>query len=104
MTEPHPQRCETCGNHKCEFHKSNPTNEYMGSPISTIIWIFTREKGCANHSSTKSESEALLEELTTHFEEFKDQRTFKYSASDIIQYLVNFKKLVELRQQKEREP
>jgi len=79
MTEPHPQRCETCGNHKCEFHKRNRSKTYMGSPISAIIWIFTRERGCASHSSAKSES-AVLEELENYIKEFSFDRDLSNGA------------------------
>jgi len=40
----------------------------------------------------------VLDKLIVHFKDFEDRKSFRYSASDIIGYLDNFKKLEELRQ------
>jgi hypothetical protein len=58
---------------------------------------------CEECRSRPYKGDAVLDELIAHFGGFENQKEFRYSASDIIQYLTNFKKLVELRQQ-EREP
>jgi hypothetical protein len=54
----------------------------------------------ASHSASSD----VLGEMTSHFKGFEDQKTFKYSAADIIQYIENFKKLEELRQQTKEHP
>jgi len=52
--KPHLQRCETCKNIKCKFHPDQDQINYLGSPISEIIHVFTKEKGCASYISDKN--------------------------------------------------
>jgi len=67
MTEPHPQRCETCEyssfnapGKTCPFVIKAP---YVAVVLHCNMAFMASVVGCASHSSTKSESEALLEEL-----------------------------------------
>lgn len=57
-----PYRCETCKNVECECHERN---DHKDGFVFGIVSInrFTAEKGCASHSSYKSERDLALDEL-----------------------------------------
>jgi hypothetical protein len=83
---------------RATFLMYNQTQLFTASQVADMI-----ESVVASHSAAQS-SDEVLEELIIHFKGFEDQKTFKYSAGDIIQYLENFKKLAELRQQTKEHP
>jgi len=126
MNVPHPQRCEKfivniiSGNEKflelrCLDEQNNPARFIL--PVS-FQCLSPEENGCealapvdielggtitlqrASHSNAQSERDkvlVILDGMIAHFEGFKDQHSFRYSALDIVEYLGNFKKLTELR-------
>lgn len=55
MTEPHPQRCETCKSFEVSpVIDSCPNEDYCGKSgctITTSIWEWIKIHGCASHSS-----------------------------------------------------
>lgn len=110
---PHPQRCETCEYYtarwsdlkrtKCPLYFASideneltPKNKLFPGVYKRLN--FTRECGCASHSSARSEREKVLDDVLEEIEEIK------FQEEDIWLFEAIVKRINSLRTQGGRDP
>lgn len=81
--------CDTCEVKSCQFHLSKKPIDCLGSPISGITHVFTREHGCTMHSSIAQRDREFRDETLNDFIRYvedKDQPGWGYTIDLVKEY------------------